>query len=305
MPHLPSPRQAFCLTSLALTTLVGSRPGSSPRESTEVVRAQLELSVCDVRSAGTDDAVSATLGDGVTTWLDRPGPDFARGGRYTYDLLLDNVHTLADIARLEVNKSGTDDLCLRELRLIVNGRTIFLRNYANGTWLDATPRHTLENSGAELRANASWQSYAWSMPEWIAATGAAMSRQELTERLMSCVASAIHDAGLAWNDGAEHPIEVRRKNDSTISVGVSLVRRVPYWVNSQFRLDFDISLCGAEQAEPTVVNVRVQSEQHWYNVSTDDQQLLMTLRGRLVRSRPLVVVGGVCPHVDRNVNLLY
>jgi hypothetical protein len=145
------------------------------------------------------------------------------------------------------------------------------------------------------------------MPEWIAATGAAMSRQELTERLLSCVASAIHDAGLAWDGDVEPAVEVRRKNDSTISVEAHLVRHVAYWVNAQFKLDFDISLCGAEQGEPTVVNVALHHETHWYTASSssDDEHTLMALRRRLVRARPLVMVGGVCPHVDRNVNVSY
>ena len=301
--------QALCLTALVFTTLVGASGlggTAGPQESTEVVRAQLELSICDLRNAGTDDAVSATLGMGVITWLDRPGPDLERGKRYIYDLLLDGVHRLSDIDRLEISKPGNDDLCLRELRFIVNGRAIFVRTYPGGVWLDSMPRHALENSAAELRANASWQTYSWSMPEWITATGATMSRNELTERLMSCVASAIHDAGLSWSSAREKPIDLRRKDDSTVSVDVVLQRRMPYWVNRRLALSFDVSLCRAEQPEATISNVELREVRHWYTATTsDNERMLLTLQRRLMRARPLVVVGGICPHFDRSMSVSY
>jgi len=173
---------ALCL----LTATLGPSAGSGPRESTEVLRAQVELSVCDARNAGTDDPVSASLGAGAVTWLDHPGRDLERGGRYRYDLLLDGVGSLADIRGLTISKVGADDLCLAELRLIVNGSTIFVRAFAGGTWLE----RDLASSAAELRANAAWQSYGWSMSEWVAKTGAAVSRGELLERLESGIASA-------------------------------------------------------------------------------------------------------------------
>lgn len=299
---------------VTFATLFVSRPQKGPAESTEVLRAQIELSVCDQRGAGTSSPVSATLGDvrsNAPTWLDRPGADLERGRRYTYDLILDQVRTLGDISALDVTVHGDDDLCLRELKLMVNGGSIFVRSSTAGIVFNATTHYTLTESAGELRANAAWQHYGWSLAEWIAKTGAAVPREELVARLESAVATAMHDVGLAWRADASEPLRLRRRSDNVVGVTAALVRPVGYWRDDDVVLDFDLTLCRDGRPAPAITNVAIREAKPWYSqvlnlrTSDDEARLLEALRAKLAQSRPLVMAGGVCPRVDQSVNLLF
>ncbi|HEY2377930.1 MAG TPA: hypothetical protein VGH98_18295 [Gemmatimonadaceae bacterium] len=302
------------LATLTIATIWVSYGRGAPDESMVVLRAQIELSVCDAPDAGTTDPVAATLAndiEGELTWLDGPGRNFGRGNRYTYDLSLESVHTLADVADLRVSKSGNDALCLRELRLIVNQKPIFVRTFPDGVWLNATTRNELRSTRAELRTNAAWQAYTWSLSEWIASTGGAIARPELVQRLQTCVAKAMHDLQVAWKPGMPDAIHLRRRNDSTISATVALVRPREHWVDGEMVLAFDLSLCTGGRAEPTITGVALRDATPWYafmpsgNRPASDQQTLTMLRSRLTHSRPLMMAAGLCPHVDANANIIY
>jgi len=309
-----SHRQAIRFATLTAATLFASSGRRVPDEATPVIRAQLELSVCDVPDAGTDDPVSARLNGDASipaTALDHPGSDFERGSKYAYDLLLDRVPTLADIVELEVSKSGNDDLCLRELRLVVNQRTIFFRAYADGRWLTQTTGNVLRITRTELRANSAWQDYAWSLSEWLAATGGSISQAELVKRLQSCVATAMREMGLAWKSGARQPLRLRRRTDSSLSVSVDLVRPVAYWMDADVALDFDVMLCQTGRASPSIMNVVLHDSPRWYTVvlgqpsKVDDQRMLTLLTTRLTHTRPVVMPDGSCPHVGPHGDVTY
>ena len=289
---------ALPLVAALTAALCASVSRHGPDESMEVLRAQIELSVCDVPDAGSSDAVSASLGetDGSATWLDAPGRDFQRGARYRYDLNLQRVHRLADVAVLAISKSGTDDLCLRELRLIINEKAIFVRTFPAGYWLNASTRNALRSDRSELRANSAWQSYSWSLSEWIATGGGAIPRVELVQRLESCVATAIHDLGLAWRAGSSAPIRLQRRNDTTVAATVDLARPVPFWFDRNVTLSFDLGLCNNGQPAAAVTRVAL---------TPSDERMLNELRDRLQRSRPVVMAGGMCPRVDQNANVAY
>ena len=310
MPH----RQAIRLATLTAATILASSGRRAPDESMEIMRAQLELSVCDVPNAGTEDPVSARLNGRASTQptsLDRPGRDFERGTRYTYDLSLDHIRTLADVVELEVSKSGTDDLCLRELRLVANYKTIFLRTFSGGRWLNQSTGNTLRGTRAELRANAAWQGYSWSLSEWIAATGGTISQPELVQRLESSVATAMHDLGLEWKPGIAQPLRLRRRDDSSVSVSVELVHPVASWAHADVALDFDLGLCENGRATPSITHVALHEALPWYAFALsrsragDDQRILTALTDRLTRVPPLVMAHGICPHVDSNANITY
>jgi hypothetical protein len=308
-----SRRRALCASMVTAATLFAPPSRRSPSESTEVLRAQVELSVCEDRSAGTSDPVSARLsdGEGQVTWLDRPGDDFGHGGRYRYDLLVEGVRTLAEITELSIEKPGDDDLCLSAVTLIVNSRPIFFRSYSGGAWLGASTHNVLRTSGTELRSNAAWQAYTWSLPEWISTTGASVARQEVADRLTSQVASAMHDLGLQWRSADSSSLMVTHADDSTVHASAMLAREVPYWLNTDVALEFDLRLCGNGHPEPMIVNVAAREASHWYAAVSSrdrtmrDAQTLMQLRARLTRARPLVLAGGLCPHVDADANILY
>lgn len=278
------------------------------------MRAQIELSVCDVPNAGTKDPVSAALNERdekSPTWLDRPGRDFDRGTRYTYDLSIDHVHTLADVAEIELSKAGNDDLCVRELRLLVNHKTIFLRSFGGGQWLKGSTGNALRGTRAELRANPSWQAYVWSLSEWIAATGGAISPSEVVERLEGCVATAIHGLGLTWKASNAPAIRLQRRDDSTVSARVDLVRSTPYWIDTDVVLDFDLPLCEHGHAAPAITRVALRTSSPWYAIAlghsraAEDQRELALLRDRLTHMRPLAMPDGICPHVDAYGGITY
>jgi len=303
------------MVTVATLFLVSPSAARIPPESTEILRAQIELSVCDQRGAGTTSAVFTTLGNGVRTWLEQPGGNFDRGRRYGYDLLLDQLQTLGDVSALTITVDGTDDLCLRDLKLIINGSTIFLRSSTAGIWLNATTHYTLTESAAELRINTAWQHFGWSLAEWIATTGAAVPREELRSRLQSTIASVIHDLALTWrpSEGARGPIRLTRRGDGVVSVSADLTRRVNYWFDNDAVLDFDLRLCGTDgsRVDPLITNVSLHQTRTWYVQVLDrgdsevEAQILATLRARLSRARPLVIAGGVCPHVDQSANLTF
>ena len=289
--------QALSLFSALGVALCASVSRAGPDESLQVMRAQIELSVCDVPNAGTSDAVSATMDatGGSPTWLVGPGRDFQRGGRHRYDLDLEHVHRLSDIAGLVVSKPGNDDLCLRELRLIINEKPIFVRTFGagGGLWLNASSS-TLHTDRAELRANTAWQSYAWSLSEWIASGGGAILRGDLVQRLESCVGTAIHGLGFVWRSGSAAPIRLRRRNDTTVAATVDLARRVPFWFDKDVTLSFDLTLCNNGHAGPVVTSIAL---------TPDDERMLTAIRDRLQHARPLVTAGDICPRVDQYANI--
>lgn len=304
---------------VTVVTLFWVSPSAAriPPDSTEILRAQIELSVCDQRGAGTTSPVFTTLGNGVRTWLEQPGGNFDRGRRYGYDLLLDQLQTLGDVSELTITVDGTDDLCLRDLKLIINGSTIFLRSSTAGIWLNATTHYTLTESAAELRTNTAWQHFGWSLAEWIATTGAAVPREELRSRLQSTIASVIHDLALTWRPGgggsAHEPIRLTRRGDGVVNVSADLTRRVKFWFDNDAVLDFDLRLCGTDgsRVAPQITNVSLHQTKTWYVQVLDrgdsevEAQILATLRARLSRARPLVIAGGVCPRVDQFANLSF
>jgi hypothetical protein len=304
-----SRRQLLCLSMVTFATVSFARLPTGPLESTEVLRAQLELSVCDSRGAGTSDAVSATLSDGAPTWLDRPGPRLERGGRYSYDLSLDRVRILRDITALSVEKAGDDDLCVRELQLVVNGKAIFLRSFSGGVWLNDRTHRVLHASRAELRANSAWQGYTWSLAEWVASTGAAIPRQEVIERLESTIGNAMHDLDLSWKAKGEEPMRVRPRDGSAVSVTATLARRVGYWRDANVTLAFDMTLCANGRPGAAITNLSLNEAAPWYSFvhrsATDDERTINALRERLAATQPLVLVGSVCPRVDATANITY
>ena len=308
-------RHALCASMMTAATLFPSPVWGTPSESTEVLRVQVEVTVCDTRNAGTTDPVSARVTEseagGEITWLERPGPNFERGQRYRYDLLLGGVRTLADISELVIEKRGGDDLCVRELQLLVNAQPIFLRTYGGGAWLNGSTQNVLRATGAELRANASWQSYGWSLPEWIATTGAAVSRDEVSDRLTSTVATAMHDLGLSWKAPPDGLLLVQREDDNAVHARVVLERDGMAFFSSAVGLEFDLRVCPNGRSEPVVTNVAAHQLVPWYAAvfsasrAQRDEQTLNVLRSRLLGARPIVLAGGICARVDGGANISY
>ena len=162
-----------------------------PSESFPVWRAQLRIAVCDVQDSKTDDAVKAELNESNVTWLNYARNDFERGSTFTYDLLLTNVATLADITKLRVAKTGDNGVCLQSVALKVNGKTIFSHTFSPRRWLDGSHR-SVTFSSPELRESAQWTAYTLPMPSLT------IPRSELENRIEAMAGTFTHGNDLYW-----------------------------------------------------------------------------------------------------------
>jgi hypothetical protein len=223
---------AFAITLIAL-------PGAAlaaPNETTPVWRAQIRLATAFQSGAGTNDDVRVQLNDGNVTWLDYTHNDFEPGSSLTYDLVLTNVRTLADITHLRVSKPfGVDEWCAQSMDLLVNGKPIFQRSL--GTFLSACRRVTSASdifiAGSTLRSHTLWQSFT---PP---ATPGGMPRAEIESRAQSLMGTYMQPNPLGWDALPAHPIVVGRRDNQAVFVALSL-RHVGNLGNSDADALFDL-----------------------------------------------------------------
>src|SRR5262249_49615385 len=139
-------------------------PPPGPDGNTPVWRVQINLTVCDLPNAGTDNKILVAMNEINYTVLDRPIDDFERGSTQMYDLLLNGVLKLADIKYLKIYKGGSDGVCLTEFTLLVNEREIYARTISPSQWwLDSEyygyDSRTLMTLGSTLRGYSGWQAW--------------------------------------------------------------------------------------------------------------------------------------------------
>jgi len=167
-------------------------PPPGPDENTPVWRVQINLTVCDLPNAGTDNKILVAMNEINYTVLDRPIDDFERGSTQMYDLLLNGVLKLADIKYLKIYKGGSDGVCLTGFTLLVNEREIYARTISPSQWwLDSEyygyDSRTLMTLGSTLRGYSGWQAWtAPSRPHLLPAT-------EIGSRLMTAVGTGMYD----------------------------------------------------------------------------------------------------------------
>jgi hypothetical protein len=253
--HLLLGGAALLLAMVGTPGSIGRTP--PPSESSPVWRAQLRIAVCDVQDAKTDDPVKAELNESSVTWLDYARNDFERGSTFTYDLLLSNVSTLADITKLRVAKTGDNGVCLESLTLKVNGKTIFSHAFSPRRWLDGSHR-SVTFSSAELRGSAQWAGYTLPIPSL------SISRSELESRIEAMAGTFIHGNDLYWGRLHGRGVEVSRKSSSTIHGDLDLAYRLDNWFDPEVDIDFDVRICKDGQVSVAVQNVDVDVDSPWY-----------------------------------------
>ncbi|MEZ4334796.1 MAG: hypothetical protein R3F35_23810, partial [Myxococcota bacterium] len=93
-----------------------------------VTRAQLRIVVANVADAGTDGSFKVALtephGDlpsGNFTAINTPRDDLERGSDVTYELNVPGVAAFRDVTRISFGSSSTDEVCVEEIQLILNG----------------------------------------------------------------------------------------------------------------------------------------------------------------------------------------
>jgi hypothetical protein len=159
-----------------------------------IVRLQVELTTGNVSDANTDDPVFVDI-SGRRTWLDHNIDDRERGDSHRYDLTL--VGDTADIRLLTLGKTGSDGWCVADLKLLVNGHSMFRQSFASRPggclWLDNSGGASLTYvvNTAALRAHPDWATYQAPFPE-LSKTG-----QSYTGAFFSVLANWL-SASKAW-----------------------------------------------------------------------------------------------------------
>ena len=198
---------------LAAGGLGATDAAAAPPETAPIWRSQLQVRTCDLANADTDDPVFASLRAGNSTALDYGRNDFPRNNTFTYDLLPAEVARFQDVTRLRISKTGTDALCVRSLRLRLNNREIFFRDFgAAGRWLDGSGGSvSFTITAAELRASAQWAGYQQPFPAFV------LSRAEMESRVEAMAGTAISGSPAHWGHrkGARF-VEATRRNASTL-----------------------------------------------------------------------------------------
>ncbi|MFO0691649.1 MAG: hypothetical protein U0900_23335 [Myxococcota bacterium] len=129
---LPDTRYCYRLTAEAAdgraqtsgtTCLVTQIRGDLP-----VTRAQIRLVVANVPNGGTDGRFAVSLNEspfdlpnGNFTAIATPRDDLEAGSDVTYELNVPGIASFRDVTRISVGSSSTDEFCLEEVQLILNG----------------------------------------------------------------------------------------------------------------------------------------------------------------------------------------
>ncbi len=265
-----SARLLFSAIALAMLALVAPNAKASPPESMPVWRAQLLIRTADVSDAGTDDGVKVQLNSRNVTWLDYERDDFKRNDVFTYDLAPVDIKNpgaaptlsrLSDLTKLEISKTGTDGLCIREIDLRINGRSIYREVFsAPGLWLDNDNGHSrvYAVSSSRLRQNSHWLTYpAPVSPQDLPLL---ITHGEMESRIESLAGTFIHDNSLYWGHLHGRAVEVTKKDDHTLHVDLDLAAGVT-GPNPEIDVDMDVGIsCSSGSISLAFQNVHAEAD---------------------------------------------
>lgn len=98
------------------------------RNDLPVTRAQLRLVVANVSGGGTDGSFKVALNEGPFdfpngnfTAINTPRDDLEAGTDVTYELNVPGLAKYRDVTRISFGSSSTDEVCIQEVQLILNG----------------------------------------------------------------------------------------------------------------------------------------------------------------------------------------
>jgi hypothetical protein len=179
-------------------------------------RVQIQLTTGDVDDAATDDPVAVSIAGpirgqtGRTTWLDHDRDDFEPSDVHNYDLVdLAGVSELGDIESIDIFKSGTDDWCLRSVRLIVNESQVFEKAFSPPcTWITEQPDSLVQIAHDELHGGTTWRNYRISLEDilWGNVAVLVIPHDQITGQIETRVGDRLVAANEDWDedgDGAE------------------------------------------------------------------------------------------------------
>lgn len=228
-----------------------------------VLRLQVNLTIADVSDAGTGNgSVSASVGVGGLTWLDRPGDDFTRGTRSSFDL--PPVRNMSDIESLVIRNHHDDDMCVRSLSLDVNETQVFSRFFGDAgcMWIGRDTMSVFHISGDELRASNLWIYPAAALANRIAVDTDIrgplyntddrevavlhLPADEVQERLESSIGSGISGTGVYWGDNGS--VGLTRLWDEAMKLDVDMAYDQNNWFDPSVNLKATLEFAGSVNA---------------------------------------------------------
>ena len=240
-----------------------------------VHRLQLRIRVPNVSGAATDDDVEIRLQSpswlvptvtnwspaGNSTWIDSTANDFERGSDRTYDLMLTNVAQVSDITLITISKpKGTDDMCIAELQLLIDGQSAFQRTFGDqaATCAWVTAANLLAVTFNDLRTSDAWNNLG--LPTFTGINGAG-----LRSRVEATFAHKLHGKGEIRNGGTTTS---QRISESKLHVSVPII------VNDTPLGDVDSTVYFDLVMSPVIVNGTAATVLSVENVDADSFDLL-------------------------------
>lgn len=246
-------RTALKMFLLTFSALFFSNVGATfaaPAGTTPIFRAQIRVVTANVSNAESDDYVKVDLNSDNRTWIESDQDDFARGDDQTYDLRLQYVSQLSDIRYLKIEKTGSDAWVVRQIYLIINGRTIYSRDFGtNGIVLDNDSDKGRSRvyfiDGSFMRATTTWMNYSSPAKPYI------ISRDDMRLRLESVVGDFVAYDWLIQNQSNIYGLLMHREgnygtelftiNADTWRVDLDLEADDFYW-NIDIDVDFNLKI---------------------------------------------------------------
>lgn len=194
----------------------------------QVWRVQLAIETGSGSQSGTNDLVWVRMNSasgneypsGNLTVVDYPGQDFNGGTTQTVDLNLTGLSQMSDINTLGIYKSGTDDWCIRSVKLLVNNIEVFGEDYSTaGSDCQNMPSlfsgsSMLSFNRSALRAASSWQNYDEDVA--LGLLGAlGIWNTELVSRLSGMIGHKMYYNELSWRDNFDTPVSITAVCDSS------------------------------------------------------------------------------------------
>lgn len=179
-----------------------------------VWRVQLAVETGAGVHSGTNDQVwvrmnSSSVNEyphGNLTVVDYPFSDFSRVTTHTVDLNLTGLSQMSDINTLSLYKQGTDDWCIKSVKLLVNGIEVFVKDYSSASSdCQIMPSlfpgfDMLSFDRSTLRTANEWHSYDEDIALSLLGTFG-IRNTELVSRLSGMIGHKMYFNELSWRDG--------------------------------------------------------------------------------------------------------
>jgi hypothetical protein len=275
----------YCYRVTAFNS-VGSRPSiqlcnyTKGRPGQPVFRVQLRLTTGSPSDAGTDNAVHAWVGGSITsgsgglstatggvTKINPARNELRPGQTHNYDLTtLANIDDVDDIHELQLIKPGTDNWCVSNATLLINGAAVYSTNLGSAPggcrWIDGNA-YVVAFNHAQLRADPWWQGFQVQIPPLVTRADGkrtltlTIPRDELESRIEAQVGQAIVGTPMYWGDSHSRGVTATRKAADRTGVLLDLKAEIDNWDNPDVDVWFDLVASTFRDPATNVWNVKL------------------------------------------------